>query len=197
MDATDPPPASVKPPGHEGDPRRHAIFALLGLSQLDLCESLASLAQQWTNVEIRHEVELAVLVTDVWRRLDTVLGEYLCDVRWAMLELRDVEPSSRAPTLPRALPSDAHPVIHAAHAAARAAARRDLSERWDSGDAASRRQLDELRAALEQVTLGRAVADVLIGVEGEPPPVSWDLPAAPTRAEEAPVSRAPTLRLIR
>jgi hypothetical protein len=196
MDATDPPLASVKPPGYEGDSQRRATFALLGLSQLDLCESLASLAQQWTNVNIRHEVELAALVTDVWRRLDTVLGEYLCDVRWAMLELRDVEPSSHAPTLARSLPLDAHPVVHAARAAARAAARLHPSERWDSGDPCVRRRLDALRASLEQVTLGHVVPDVRIGVDREPPPVSWDPPPAARGTEVSPVDRGPKLRLV-
>lgn len=62
----------------DADPRRgHLAWEVLAERQRDLCEGLAALAATWGAVKVRHELELAVAVTDICRRVDTLLGEYL------------------------------------------------------------------------------------------------------------------------
>jgi hypothetical protein len=145
-------------------------------------------------VEVRHELELAVVVTDIWHRVDALVGEYLCDVWQALLTLREVEPSWRCPSLERDLSPDAPLVVVTAHAAARGRAEDD----WGRGDLEIRRQIAAIRSALHRMTLGHPVLDPLSGVTGAPPRPFWSSAEGSTDEIRRPTDGgASVLRLIR
>jgi hypothetical protein len=141
-----------------------------------MCEGLAGVAASWQSTEVRHELELAVCVTDVWRRVDALLGEYLCAVWYVLLELRDADPAWRCATFERELSAAAHPVVETALAAARAVARARPAHAWDGGDPEVRRRLDDVGAALYRLALGELVPDLLGAWCARPDGVWWSPP---------------------
>lgn len=168
-------------PGLDPDPRRqHWTWEWLAERRQELCEGLAGVAASWQSTDVRHELELAVCVTDVWRRVDALLGEYMCAVWYVLLELRDADPGWRCATLERELSPSAHPVVETALAAARAVAQAGPAHAWDGGAPEVRHRLDEVGAALHRLALGELVPDVLGAPCVRPSSVWWSPPESET-----------------
>lgn len=182
----------------DADPRRnHWVWELLDERRADMCDGLISVAEAWRAADVRHELEIAACVTDVWRRVDATLGEYLSVVWYVLLELRDLGPAGRCPTLERDLSPAAHPVVATALASARAVARADKAHLWDGGDPDVRQRLDEIRAALHRLALGELVPDLLAPPAVRPASMWWS-PSAPTVDDASAPNQGPTdLRLLR
>ena len=158
--------------GREGLPEWH----LWDLAQHDLAEGLAAIAATLRNARPRHELDLAIQVTDLRHRLDVLLGELLVDVWWMLLALRESDDALGRPRPPRALSPirDARLITTRAAIGARARA-----GGWEGATPEVRRRLDELRRGLELLALGDEGRDPLASVDGEPPPVHWAPSVAP------------------
>lgn len=153
--------------------RAHPTWNQLAEHQRLLCEGLANLGAVWGRVHARDELEIAVAVTHLCRQVDTMLGEYLVAVWWALLAMGDVARGQGEPSADGELSPAAHPAFRTAMSAARTLAAAGPTARWDGGDPSVRHRLDELRAALHRLALGYEIPDPLTAAPGAPPPVCW------------------------
>lgn len=152
--------------GREGLPEWH----LWELAQHDLTEGLVAIAETVRTARPRHELDLAIQVTDLWHRLDALLGELLVDVWWMLLALRESDDAVGRPRPERAL----SPIQDARLITARAAiGARARAGGWEGATPEVRQRLDELRRGLELLALGDDKRDPLAAVDGAPPSVHW------------------------
>lgn len=158
--------------GRDGIPE----WELWALGQRDFFEGLTALAETWRRVEPRHELDLAILVTEIWHRLDALLGELLVDVWWLLLGLRETDDAVGRARPARALNPIRDAVLLTARAAVGARAR---AGGWEGATPEVRERLDELRRGLELIALGDEGRDPLAAVDGAPPPVHWAPSVAP------------------
>lgn len=153
--------------------RAHSTWSQLAGHQRLLCEGLANVGAVWSRVHVCDELEVAVTVTHLCQQVDTLIGEYLVAVWWALLAMGDVPRCGDGPAADGELSPAAHPALHTAMRAARTLAIAGPDARWDGGDPSVRQRLDELRAALHRLTLGYGIPHPLEAVPGAPPPTCW------------------------
>lgn len=143
----------------DADPRRqHPAWDFLCEGRVELLDGLAALAERWRNVDVRHELELALFLVALMRELDALLGEHACRVWYALLELADAGPAWRAPSLERVLSPDADRRIAAAMELLRAPD--GVVDEWGGGPEV-RARLAEVGEALRELAMGRPVPDLL------------------------------------
>ena len=153
--------------------RAHPTWSQLAEHQQLLCDGLANLGAVWGRVHARDELEVAVAVTHLCQQVDTMLGEYLVAVWWALLAMGDVVRGEHGPEADGELSPAAHPALRTAMSAARTLAAAGPDARWDGGDLSVRARLDELRAALHRLALGYEIPEPLNAVPGTPPSTCW------------------------
>lgn len=153
--------------------RAHPTWSQLAAHQRFLCEGLANLGAVWSRVHARDELEVAIAVTHLCQQVDTMLGEYLIAVWWALLAMRDMARGQDESDADGELSPAAHPAFRTAMSAARTLAGAGPAARWDGGDPSVRHRLDELRAALHRLALGYEIPEPLTAVPGTPPATCW------------------------
>ena len=163
--------------GAAPEPRRtHMAWRHLAWHHRQFIERMLHLGETWHGLAPRDELEAAIAVTWIMQELDGFVGDWLCAVWWALLQMSDVEREPGSAPGEWELAPDVSPMYRTALAALQPLGVGGTRRTWDGDDPSVRRRLDVLRATLHALSAGYQIVDPLADVGREAPLCRWGPP---------------------